>query len=266
MFQPALFISHGAPDIALRTEHPAYVFLEDYGKTQPRPDAIVIFSGHWLAGHTMVSNAESYRAIYDFGGFDRQLYSMGYAPGGNKELAEIVAGMLKEQDPKTELVHNPTLDHGIWIPLRIMYPDANIPVVQVSLQAGKPASYYYALGQSLADLKKQNVLVIGSGALTHNLYELDLYNHEAQAPPWVATFAEWIRKKVEEGDNEALFDYLQQAPYARQNHPTDDHLIPLFVAMGAGGKNAERIHTSSSYKTVMMDAYSFSESNTDRAQ
>lgn len=265
MFQPALFISHGAPDIALRTEHPAYQFLEEFGRTQPRPDGIVIFSGHWLAGHTMVSNATSYKAIYDFGGFDRKLYTMGYTPKGNPELAQIVAEQLKLHDPKTELVNNTTLDHGIWIPLHIMYPDANVPVVQVSLEPGKPASHYYRLGQTLANLKNQNVLVIGSGAMTHNLSELDIFHHEAPPPAWVATFAEWIWKKFQEGDREALFDYQKQAPYARQNHPTDDHLIPLFAAMGAGGDKAERIHTSTSYKTVMMDAYSFREAETQGA-
>jgi len=265
MFQPGLFISHGAPDIVLRTEHPTYTFLTEFGQKQPRPDAIVIFSGHWLSPHPMVSDATSYRPLYDFGGFDPKLYSLRYTPQGNLELAQMVAGLLRRYDARTEIVTNTTIDHGIWIPLLLMYPDANIPVVEVAMESGKPARYYYELGKTLAELKTHNVLVIGSGAMTHDLSGLSLLNHDALPPPRVTVFAEWMKDKLETGGKEAVMQYQQLAPYAWENHPTDDHIIPLFFAMGAGGDSARRIHTATTYKTVMMDAYAFSDDNIKKA-
>jgi len=258
MFQPSLFLSHGAPDLALKTEHPTYRFFQDLPKMFPRPDAVVIFSAHWGAEHIQITRDASYRAIYDFGGFDDRLYSIRYAPKGSPDLAQIVLDLVKQNDSQAELVSNQGLDHGAWIPLMLMYPDPFIPVVQVAIQPEKSPAYHYELGRSLAELRGHNVLIIGSGSLTHNLYEMTWHDYESIPPKWVADFSAWMRDRLEEGDKESVLQYRSLAPYARKNHPTDDHLVPLFIAMGAGGNTARRIHTASSYGTVMMDAYQFS--------
>lgn len=257
MYQPSLFISHGAPDIALRTDHPTYRFLQELPKTFPRPDAIVILSGHWCTEHIMISKDESYRAIYDFGGFDDRLYSMQYSPKGSPELAEIMKNLLRQNDRKVELVNNAGLDHGAWIPLMLMFPDPFIPVVQVSIQPNQQPDHHYALGTALRELRSQNVLIIGSGAMTHNLYASTFANHDSIPPQWVTEFTSWMKERLETGDTNSVLHYRNLAPYAERNHPTEDHIIPLFAAMGAGGKSAQRIHTASSYGSVMMDAYQF---------
>lgn len=260
MYQPSLFVSHGAPDIALRHEHPSYRFFQELPNMFPRPDAIVILSAHWCTDHIMITKDESYKAIYDFGGFDERLYSMKYFPKGNPDLARMTLDLLKQNDSKAELVNNSGLDHGAWIPLMLMYPDSYIPVVQVSIQPDRLPSYHYALGASLVELRSQNVLIIGSGAMTHNLSKLVFDDHDATPPRWVSAFAEWMKERLEAGDKESVLQYRTLAPYAQENHPTDDHLVPLFIAMGAGGGGtAQRIHTATTYGTVMMDAYEFTD-------
>ena len=260
MHQPSLFISHGAPDIAVRDGHPTYRFFQELPKMFPRPDAIVILSAHWCTDHIMIAKDESYKAIYDFGGFDERLYSMKYSPKGSPDLARIILDLLQQNDSKAELVINAGLDHGAWIPLMLMYPDSYIPVVQVSIQPDRLPSYHYDFGASLSELRSQNVLIIGSGAMTHNLNELAFNNHDAVPPRGVTVFANWMKERLEAGDKESVMQYRTLAPYAQKNHPTDDHLVPLFIAMGAGGGGtAKRIHTATTYGTVMMDAYEFAD-------
>jgi 4,5-DOPA dioxygenase extradiol len=259
MYQPSLFISHGAPDIALKIGHPTYRFFQDLPHTFPRPDAVVILSAHWCTEHIMIAKNESYRAIHDFAGFDERLYSLRYSPKGSPELARIILDLLKQDNEfDAELVNISGLDHGVWVPLRLMYPDPFIPVVQVSIKTAKPPAYHYALGASLAELRSQNVLIVGSGAMTHNLSEALFTDHDSTPLQWVSEFASWMKERLEVGDKISVMDYQTLAPYAKKNHPTDDHIIPLFVAMGAGdGGCAKRIHTATSYGTVMMDAYKF---------
>ncbi|MDK9709124.1 MAG: dioxygenase [Desulforhopalus sp.] len=258
MAQPSLFISHGAPDIAVKTDHPSYRFLCEASGMFPRPDAIVILSAHWTTDHVMVSSTASYKTIYDFGGFDPRLYAMQYSPKGNPDLSRIVLQLVRGTDGKAELVEHASLDHGAWIPLLLMYPEAYIPVVQVSIQPNLSPAYHYALGEALQELRQQNVLIIGSGAMTHNLSEMMFSGDGLSSPQWVADFADWMRDRIEAGDREALLSYREQAPHARRNHPTEEHILPLFLAMGAGGGiPGKQIHTATSYGTVRMDAYAF---------
>ena len=163
MYQPNIFISHGAPDIAIRVEHPSHQFLKELPDALPRPEAIVIFSAHWCAGHIMISKASSYEAFYDFGGFDPRLYSMQYAPKGNPDIAQDIFNLLRKSDGRTELVDNSRMDHGAWIPLMLMYPEADIPVVQVSIQPGQLPGYHYDIGATLAELRRYNILIMGAG-------------------------------------------------------------------------------------------------------
>jgi 4,5-DOPA dioxygenase extradiol len=224
----------------------------------PRPDAIVIFSAHWGTDHVMVSSADSYKAIYDFSGFDPRLYSIRYSPKGNRDLSRIVLHLIKGVDRAVELVESETLDHGAWIPLHLMYPEAYIPVVQVSIQPHLTPKHHYALGEAVEELRRQNVLIIGSGAMTHNLYEMRADDHTLSAPDWVAEFADWMKDRLTAGDHTSVLDYRKNAPHARKNHPTEEHILPLFLAMGAGGGDAgQQLHTATSYGTVRMDSYAF---------
>lgn len=257
MYQPSLFLSHGAPDLILKTEHPTYRFLQELPHTFPRPDAIVMFSAHWGTEHIMIAQNESYKTIHDFDGFDERLYLMRYAAHGNPELAGMILDLVKKNDSKARLVNNAGLDHGAWIPLMLMYPEPFIPIVEVAIQPNNSPEYHHSLGVSLRELRSQNILVIGSGSLTHNLYKMT-WDSDASLPPrWVADFSTWMKDRLESGDQESILQYRTLAPYAQENHPTDEHLMPLFIAMGAGGGEATRIHTASSYGTVMMDAYQF---------
>lgn len=258
MTQPSLFISHGAPDIAVKTDHPSYRFLCELPSLFPRPDAIVIFSAHWGTDRVLVSSADSYKTIYDFSGFDPRLYSIQYSPKGNRDLSHIVLRLTKQIDRQAALVETAVLDHGAWVPLHLMYPEAYIPVVTVSIQPHRPPEHHYALGQALQELRQQNVLIIGSGAMTHNLDKMGVDDNTIPAPQWVTEFADWMQDRLETGDHEAVLTYRKKAPHARKNHPTEEHLLPLFIAMGAGGGNvSQQLHNATSYGVIRMDSYAF---------
>ncbi|WP_018697800.1 DODA-type extradiol aromatic ring-opening family dioxygenase [Amorphus coralli] len=259
---PSLFISHGSPMLVL-SDTPARHFLERYAAELPRPDAIVIVSAHYETARPAVLGDPAPRMIYDFGGFDPKLREMVYAAPGDPALAEIVAGLLDSAALDATVDADWGYDHGTWVPLRLLYPDADIPVVPVSVQPGASARHHFEVGRALAPLRARNVLVIGSGSLTHNLRairtELGRNPVDAEAPDWVVAFSEWMQARITAGDTEALLDYRDLAPHAADNHPTDEHLMPLYAAMGAGGDapRGERIHASHEYGALMMDAYAF---------
>lgn len=166
--------------------------------------------------------------------------------------------LLRGTDRRAELIVNVNLDHGAWIPLLLMFPEADIPVVPVSIQSHLSPEHHCALGEALQELRQQNILIIGSWAMTHNLYEMSFDDTRISSPQWVAEFANWMKDRLERGDREAVINYRENAPHARRNHPTEEHILSLFLAMGAGGGDlGKQIHTATSYGTVRMDAYSF---------
>ncbi len=260
MNQPTLFISHGAPNLALKPQHPAHRFLKNLGRELARPEAVVVVSAHWSARQPTISAVDRHTTIHDFGNFDPRLFDMRYEPAGHPALTESIAGLLRPLGEPVRLAGDRGIDHGAWIPLCLMYPGADIPVVLVAVQPQASPAYHYALGQALAPLRRQNVLVIGSGGLTHNLVGLSRYDHDDAPPDWVVRFADWVQARVAAREVEMLVNYRQQAPFARENHPTEEHFLPFFVAMGAGGLSAagRRRHSSTTYGTVMMDMYMFS--------
>ncbi|SFU52644.1 dioxygenase family protein [Halomonas korlensis] len=242
---PSLFISHGSPMLAL-TPGPAHDFLRQLGK-EWRPAAIVVVSAHWESRQLLVSSSARPETIHDFGGFPQALFDCQYPAPGEPALAMRLA---------RELNAIPTergLDHGAWVPLSLMYPEANIPVVSLSLPVTWSNSELMALGEKLAVLRKEDILVIGSGSLTHNLMELQAL--KAPMPAWVGEFADWVHARLQADDRTALLDW-QRAPQARRNHPTPEHFQPLLVAMGAGGQ-AERLHHSVEHGVLAMDLYAF---------
>lgn len=255
---PSLYISHGSPMTALQPGLTGER-LAELAAVLPRPKAIVMASAHWLSRRPQVGSAAMPETIHDFGGFPAALYQLRYPAPGAPALAERVmqlldhAGLAPIADPKRGL------DHGAWVPLRLLYPDADIPVVPVSIQPELGPTHQYALGQALAPLRDEGVLVIGSGSITHNLHDLRAgYSDERQAP-YVKPFIDWIEQKLATGDIDALLDYRRQAPFAERAHPTDEHLLPLFVALGAAGAqtHAQRIDAGIDMGLLAMDIYRF---------
>ena len=256
---PTIFVSHGSPMLALQAS-PARRFLETLGTSLPRPKAIVVISAHWeTAGGAAVSLVAQPETIYDFGGFPASLYQIKYEPPGAPELAEHVASLITAAGIAVQRNLKRGLDHGAWVPLSLLYPDADIPVMQISLIRGADPAAHERLGQALAQLRHEGILVIGSGSMTHNLYEFHGQPIEAPAPVWVSEFATWMRERLVSDERAALLDYRHRAPSARQNHPSEEHLLPLFVAMGAAGPGAQAhlLHSSVEHGVLAMDAYAF---------
>jgi 4,5-DOPA dioxygenase extradiol len=261
MSAPTLFISHGSPMLAIEPS-PARDFLLSYGKSLPKPRAIVIASAHFGTARPAVVGDAQPDMIYDFGGFPDPLYHIVYPAPGDPVVAMKVAGLLEAAGLAPAVASHRGFDHGTWVPLSLLYPDADVPVVQVSLQPRLGPAHHVVLGRALTSLKDENIMVIGSGSATHNLHEFFNARHlkdTTTAPDWVAEFDAWVRDKVQTGDTEALIHYRDAAPFARENHPTEEHFLPLHVAIGAAGDGAkgELIHSSYAGGVLSMDTYVF---------
>lgn len=256
---PTLFISHGSPMLAL-VDSPARRFLQQLGKSLPRPTAIVVVSAHWESvGGPSVSLAAQPATIHDFGGFPAALFAIQYPAPGAPQVGEQAATLLEAAGFAVRRSDVRGLDHGVWVPLSLMYPQADIPTLQVSVLRGAGPAEHERLGQALSALREQGVLVIGSGSMTHNLYVFRGQDIDEAAPAWVSQFSDWMADKLQGGQREALLNYREQAPHAARNHPTDEHLMPLYAAMGAAGAGAkaERVHASYEYSVLAMDVYVF---------
>jgi 4,5-DOPA dioxygenase extradiol len=225
---PALFIGHGAPPLL---DDPLWSGqLAAWARDLPRPTAVLIVSAHWESAPISLTASRA-PLVYDFGGFEAKYYAMTYETPDSTWLAQRVAAMM----PSTEPVHQHHargLDHGAWVPLKIMYPDADVPVVQMSLPTHDPARLL-AIGARLRSLRDEGVLVIGSGFLTHGLPFLEEFRIDAAAPGWSSDFDAWAADAMARGDVDALADYQHQAPGMPYAHPTVEHYSPLFVTLGA---------------------------------
>ena len=255
---PSLYISHGSPMTALQPGLTGER-LAELAAALPRPQAIIVASAHWLSRQPQVGGAAAPETLHDFGGFPAALYQLRYPAPGAPALAQRVLRLLDQAGLAPTLNTDRGLDHGAWVPLRLLYPAADIPIVPVSIQPELGPAHHYALGQALAAPRDEGVLVIGSGSITHNLHDLRAgYSDERQAP-YVKPFIEWIEQKLTAGDVDALLDYRRQAPFAERAHPTDEHLLPLFVALGAAGVNAraQRIDAGIDMGLLAMDIYRF---------
>ena len=252
---PSLFISHGSPMLALQpgASGPA---LHQLAEQLPRPRAILVISAHWENPQLLVTAASQPATWHDFYGFPPALYALNYPAPGSPELASEVVEMLAASGFNAGLDANRPLDHGAWVPLSLMYPDADIPVVQLSLPSQQSPELLARIGQALTALRAQQVLIIGSGSITHNLGELDWHAGPDVITPWAKDFRDWIVEQLDAGNNAVLHDYRKQAPHAVRNHPTDEHLLPLFVAAGAGG-DFSVVHAGFTYGSLGMDIYRF---------
>lgn len=260
---PTLFLSHGAPSLAL-TDAPARRFLKELpARLAAKPKAIVMVSAHWETDRPVVNAVTVNDTIHDFGGFSRELHEIRYPAPGSPALAGRVGDLLTTAGLACDVDRRRGLDHGAWVPLVLMYPLADVPVVQLSVQTALGPAHHLDLGRALAPLRHEGVLVIGSGSFTHDLSEFKA-NRDASAgpdPAWVTGFADWFDRALCDGRTADMLDYRRLAPYASRNHPTEEHLLPLYVAQGAAGERpgVTRLHASTTHGVLRMDVYAFGE-------
>lgn len=252
---PSLFISHGSPMLALEPGEsgPALARL---AAALPRPKAIVIVSAHWESNELLVNGNPQPETWHDFGGFPPELFAVQYPAPGMPELTHRVLELLAEADLPARMNTQRPFDHGVWVPLSLMYPHADIPIVQVSLPSRMGPALQTRVGQALNRLREESVLLIGSGSITHNLRELDWQAGPESITPWALAFRDWMVDKLAADDLEALHDYRNRAPHAARNHPTDEHLLPLYFARAAGGKFSIE-HQGFTMGALGMDIYRF---------
>jgi 4,5-DOPA dioxygenase extradiol len=260
---PSLYISHGSPMTALDAGE-AGAFWRKLGpaitEVFGRPKAILAVSAHSLTREPVLLAAARHEAVYDFSGFPDELYRLRYDAPGAPALAERVATLLRAADIPVHVQAEGGMDHGIWTPLRSMFPDADIPVLPLAWPPMWPTERLFALGQALAPLADEGVLVMGSGAITHNLRLFAGGRGAVDAPeyPESAAFRDWVNEHATAADWPALFDYRARAPHAAHMHPTDEHWRPFYVAAGAGGGTpGQRLHDSVTYGHLGMDTYAF---------
>ena len=254
VFAP-IFLSHGAPTLAIE-DVPARHFLEGLGASMPHPRAILVISAHWETRVPTVNAVAVNDTIHDFRGFPRELYEMRYPAPGSPIVAGEVVALLENEGFEAQVDEHRGLDHGAWVPLILMWPDAHIPVLQLSVQTELGPEHHLQIGRALEKLTRESVLIIGSGSFTH---DLSSYRGGTEEPDWVRSFADWMDEAIIENRVGDLVHYRRQAPNAARNHPTEEHLLPLFVALGAAGDSprAKRIHSSVSHGVLRMDAYRF---------
>lgn len=263
---PALFLSHGSPMTALEPRE-AGAFMQRLGPAIAqrfgRPRAVLAISAHSLTREPVLLAAPRHEAVYDFGNFDDRLFTLRYDVPGAPALADLVAALLHAAGLPGHVVTEGGLDHGIWTPLRYVFPDADIPVLPLAWPPNWTPAQLFALGRALAPLAGEGVLIVGSGSITHNLRRVFAGGMrpvaEQPATPESTAFRDWFAERTVAADWPALQDYRRQAPHAVLMHPTDEHLLPFFVAAGAGGEGAPalRIHASLTYGDLGMDAYAF---------
>lgn len=250
---PVVFVSHGAPDALLKAPE-AVACWRGLGRDIPRPAAILAVSAHWEARLPTASLSGAPETIHDFSGFAPELHAMQYPAPGAPALAERAVALLSAAGMAAELHPGRGLDHGAWVPLSAMFPAADVPVTQLSLVRNAGPATHFALGQALAPLREEGVLIVATGSITHNFGWLD-WREAGQAVPQAHAFADWVAARAAAQDVAALLDY-RSAPHGAAAHPTEEHFLPFFVALGAaGGDRPTRHRPPFAYGGLAMDAY-----------
>ena len=259
MSEPVIFVSHGAPDALLKAPD-AVACWSEIGRAVPQPSAILVVSAHWEDRVPTVSLSAAPETLYDFSGFSPELYRMQYRASGAPKLAERVLSLLLAAGLPADSNASRGLDHGAWVPLYAMYPQAGIPVTQLSLVRNAGPATHFELGRMLAPLRDEGVLILCSGAITHNFSWLDWRAAPGQSPfPKAEAFSQWIADRLAVQDVSALLNY-RSAPYGAESHPSEEHFMPFFVALGAAKNNPpQRYRPSFSYGALSMDAYVWGE-------
>lgn len=252
---PTLFVSHGAPTFALQPGR-AGAMLGEFARRLPRPVAVVVVSAHWMSAVPQVTSHAAPPTVHDFGGFAPELFELSYPAPGDPALARRIVAMLASLGAREDFRRG--LDHGAWVPLMHLYPQADVPVLQVSLPQRAGPVECLELGRLLGPLAIDGVLVMGSGSITHNLG--DVFAADRQDGRYAEEFMDWTAATLAAGDMDALLDYRRRAPHAARAHPTEEHFLPLFAAMGAAGQHwspAWRLEGGTEYGVLGMDAYVF---------
>jgi 4,5-DOPA dioxygenase extradiol len=260
---PTLFLSHGSPMNAVEPGVAGRGW-QALGRNLPRPRAILISSAHWETSVPMLTGNPRPSTIHDFGGFPEELYRLRYDAPGAPELAARAVALLKEADITAGIDGCRGIDHGAWVPLRFMFPAADVPVVQLSLQPALGTAHHLRLGRALAPLASEGVLVIGSGHMTHNLHDWMTNRRRSEPLRYAQAFAAWVHDRLVANDTEALIAYRELAPEGERAHPSDEHFLPLFIALGAAGADAvaERIIEGYEGGALALDSYLFRSNGT----
>ncbi|HEX9397090.1 MAG TPA: class III extradiol ring-cleavage dioxygenase [Burkholderiales bacterium] len=253
---PSIFISHGSPMHALEAGAAGKAWAA-LGKRLGKPRAVAIASAHWETGLPQLTGNPKPETIHDFSGFPEPLYRIRYAAPGAPEVAARAQALLQEGGFTAAIDARRGLDHGAWSPLLYMYPDADVPVVQLSVQTALGTRHHFSVGKALRSLAAENILVIGSGHLTHNLR--DWARGQGRAEPYAREFQSWVKDKIDRKDLDPLLDYRSASPQGIRSHPTEEHFLPLFIALGAAAENykSERIFDDIEAGVLAMDAYVF---------
>jgi 4,5-DOPA dioxygenase extradiol len=251
---PSVFISHGSPMHALQAG-PAGAAWAALGRRLGKPKAIVIASAHWETNLPMLTGSEKPETIHDFYNFPEALYKLRYPVPGSPDVAKRAQSLLKAAGFAAGIDGTRGLDHGAWAPLLYAYPQHDVPVVQLSIQPALGPRHHLELGKALKPLAEEGVLVIGSGHMTHNLR--DWGRGAGQPQPYAVEFSQWVRERILNKEFDALVDYRSLNPHGVRAHPTDEHFLPLFVALGAAPERAkaEQIYDAIDSGVLSMDAY-----------
>ncbi len=256
---PTIFVSHGAPSLLLGRD-PTFHFFKELGRLIPFPKAILCVSAHWETYNPTVTGNPQPETIHDFYGFPKALYDIEYPAPGDYRLAQTVREMMIGAGFECDVDKGRGLDHGTWVPLKLMYPSAEIPTIQLSVQTAKGGpDHHLKIGRTLQSLRHHGVLILGSGGATHNLHELGRYPINDRPQPYAVEFDAWLCESIQNAGDEDLLNYKKRAPSAARNHPTDEHFLPLFVPLGAGGKGTKgkQLHQGFTYGLFSMAAYAW---------
>jgi 4,5-DOPA dioxygenase extradiol len=258
---PTLFISHGSPMRAIEPGEAGKAWIAR-AHALPRPRAVLIASAHWESAIPLLTGSENPETVHDFGGFPRELYALEYATSGAPDLAAKALALLAQAGIAAGVDRDRGLDHGAWVPLRWMYPKADIPVVELSVQPALDPAHHLRVGRALQPLTAEGVLVIGSGHTTHNLRDWMASPRGSTVAPYAQAFATWLHDKLNAGDTDALLAYRDQAPEAARAHPSEEHFLPLFVALGAAGGQfvPQRFAEGFEGGSLALDSYMFTPS------
>ncbi|MDO6387528.1 class III extradiol ring-cleavage dioxygenase [Uliginosibacterium sp. 31-12] len=253
--RPVFFLSHGSPMHAVEPSAAATAWAVEAAQL-PVPAAVLMVSAHWESNLPLLGGAAAPETIHDFGGFPAELYRLRYPAAGAPEIARQALALLREAGFPAGIEGCRGLDHGAWVPMMKMYPQADVPVLQLSVQPGLDAAHHLALGAALAPLREQGVLIVGSGHMTHNLRDW-FHGASGGAGAYAREFRDWVATRLASGDSRSLLEWAYKAPHAQRAHPTPDHFLPLFVALGAAGEGAQGkcFHEAFERGTLAMDAW-----------
>ncbi len=252
---PVVFIGHGHPMNAL-LDNSFTQALQKMGTQFEAPNAILMISAHWQTMGSFVSTNQHPKTIYDFGRFDDRLFQLTYEPPGHPAVAKMVMESIQSANVKPDAQMG--LDHGAWTVLRHIFPQANIPVLELSIDYSKPPAFHYQLGKELKSLREKGVLIMSSGNIVHNLYAADFYNMEATPFDWAIAFDEQVKKILTAGDHQSLVDYQKLGTAARYAIPTNDHYLPMLYTLGLMDKNEQVNYLFEGYQNASISMRCFS--------